>query len=214
MPTQDRRRRASQRRRPLQAWGSPFRIQSILRLLAYGVGVSPAGQYYCAGLVVAETGTGSVASITAAPRQRLAATVPVPFSATGDAAPGGKGGQAPWRQRFSRCQTNLRHGASPHFPPTLRSSIRIGESKTRGLSQFSFDENGTLPCRCARGCAPPRAPNASSQVVAACPSSADSVPLYGKDEIPIHLGARLIMKWACHPSSRDDILICDSERDC
>ena len=25
----------------------------------------------------------------------------------GDAAPGGKGGQAPWRQRFSRCQTNL-----------------------------------------------------------------------------------------------------------
>ena len=36
----------------------------------------------------------------------------------------GKGGQAPWRQRFSRCQTNLRHGASPHFPPTLRSSAR------------------------------------------------------------------------------------------
>ena len=47
-----------------------------------------------------------------------------PLSASGDAAPGGKGGQAPWRQRFSRCQTNLRHGASPHFPPTLRSSTR------------------------------------------------------------------------------------------
>ena len=191
MPRQDRRRRASQRRRPLRAWGSPFRIQSILRLLAYGVGVSPAGQYYGAGLVVAETGTGSVASITAAPRQRLAATVPVPFSATGDAAPGGKGGQAPWRQGSPAAKQLARRSQSRFSANPA--SIRIGESKTRGLSQFSFDGNGTLPCRCARGICATRAPNASSQVVAACPSSADSVPLYGKDEIPIHLGARLIL---------------------
>ena len=72
-----------------------------------------------------EKGTGSVASITVAPGQRPAATVPVlPFRRRSARLPAEKGDSAPWRQRFSRCQTNSRHGASPHFPPTLRSSTK------------------------------------------------------------------------------------------
>ena len=86
-------------------------------------------------------GTGSVASNRLAPRNSVAGDGACPLFRREVAC--GKRGQAPWRQRFCLCHTGLCHGASPHFPRTLRSRTNLARGDNC-LSSASAMVTGTI----------------------------------------------------------------------
>ena len=101
----------------------PARSSGWAYLLAAMAAATAAG-----GLGLVTTGASMEIAWTSIAQARVALRTPVagviPPESTSQCTRAEKRGQAPWQRRYSRCQDNLRHGASPRFSAQYRPAMR------------------------------------------------------------------------------------------